>query len=399
MVIFKGKRLNSEWIKGEVPNVLYGMSERGWTDQELFFYWMTELFLVQIPPARPVMLLVDGHSSHYEPDTIKAAAEHGVVIFCFPPHCTHVAQPLDVNFFHPLKVYWSEACHTFMQENPGCVVTKYNFSKLFSKAWYKAIQPQNLIAGFSKCGICPYNSEAVKMDPDGEVEVVKADTVRDSSGVNLNNGRENGEASCMSSSFSPEQVTLFNLHYENGYDLFVDSDYVSWLLETHPEDVPADLTAGVSDPFQPFDDQTSANDMFDFTMDSSAFDLPEWYVDERVQEVTLLGDPENEDSTSFSIISDIVKQSTLSSETPLTTVSNQPEKDTVLKIATPKSPTTSACCASTEVTGTPSTNSALSKCSGPSILPALTTSSISSDTIDTSCGKQGFFLIRSCTYA
>ena len=67
----------------------------------------------QIPPACPVMLIVDDHLSHYKPDIIKAAVEHGVVIFCLSPHCTHVAQPLDVSFFHPLKVhmhvYWSEA--------------------------------------------------------------------------------------------------------------------------------------------------------------------------------------------------------------------------------------------------------------------------------------------------
>ena len=124
MVIFEGKRLNCEWIKGEVPNTLYGMSEQGWTDQEFLFYWMTELFLEYIPPACPVMLLLDGHSSHYEPDTTKAAAEHGVMIFCLPPHSTHVAQPLDVSFFCLLKAYWYEACHTFMQENPGCVITK-----------------------------------------------------------------------------------------------------------------------------------------------------------------------------------------------------------------------------------------------------------------------------------
>ena len=37
MVIFEGKRLNFEWIKSEVPNTQYGMSERGWTDQKLFF--------------------------------------------------------------------------------------------------------------------------------------------------------------------------------------------------------------------------------------------------------------------------------------------------------------------------------------------------------------------------
>ena len=83
MVVFEGKWLNAEWIKGDVPDTLYGMSDQGWTDQELFFFYrMTELFLEQIPPARPVLLLVDGHSSHYEPDTTKAAAEQGVVIFC-----------------------------------------------------------------------------------------------------------------------------------------------------------------------------------------------------------------------------------------------------------------------------------------------------------------------------
>ena len=35
MIIFEGQRFNSEWSKGEVPGMLYGMS--GWTDQGLFF--------------------------------------------------------------------------------------------------------------------------------------------------------------------------------------------------------------------------------------------------------------------------------------------------------------------------------------------------------------------------
>ena len=49
MVIFEGKRLNAEWTKGEVPCTLYGMSDKGWTDMELFSYWMKDLFLL---PAR-----------------------------------------------------------------------------------------------------------------------------------------------------------------------------------------------------------------------------------------------------------------------------------------------------------------------------------------------------------
>ena len=105
MVIFDGQRFNPEWSQGEIPNTLYGMSQKGWTDQELFSYWMTDLFVKNIPPARPVMLLVDGHSSHYEPDTIRLAAQAGIVMLCLLPHTTHVTQPLDVSFFRPLKVY------------------------------------------------------------------------------------------------------------------------------------------------------------------------------------------------------------------------------------------------------------------------------------------------------
>ena len=65
MVIFEGKRLNPEWTKGEVPDTLYGMSDKGWTDMELFSYWISDLFIAHIPPARPIILLLDGHSSHY----------------------------------------------------------------------------------------------------------------------------------------------------------------------------------------------------------------------------------------------------------------------------------------------------------------------------------------------
>ena len=40
MIIFEGKYLNHEWTIGEVPGTIYGMSEKGWTDQELFMLWL-----------------------------------------------------------------------------------------------------------------------------------------------------------------------------------------------------------------------------------------------------------------------------------------------------------------------------------------------------------------------
>ena len=127
MVIFKGERFNHEWSVGEVPDTLYGMSENGWIDQELFFYWFGNIFLKRIPSQRPVILLCDGHSSHYSPEVITRAATHGVVLFCIPPNTTHVAQPLDVSFFGPLKHHWNFVCHQFLSENPGASITKLAF--------------------------------------------------------------------------------------------------------------------------------------------------------------------------------------------------------------------------------------------------------------------------------
>ena len=150
MVIFKGECLNYEWTKGEIPNTIYGMSPQGWIDHELFAEWLLKLFVKNIPQTRPVLLLLDGHSSHYTPEAVKIAAENEIVLFCLPPNTTHVAQPLDVSFFGPLKKHWSNVCHTYMVENPGKVVTKFQFSSLLNKAWFQSIKPETIKSGFRK---------------------------------------------------------------------------------------------------------------------------------------------------------------------------------------------------------------------------------------------------------
>ena len=119
-----------------------------------------------IPPARPVILLLDGHSSHYNPEAIAIAAEEKIIIFCLPPHTTHVAQPLDVSFFGPLKQHWEKVCNDYMSDNPGRAVTKFQFSALFSQAWFQTINPATIISGFRKVGVCPFNATAIKLYTD-----------------------------------------------------------------------------------------------------------------------------------------------------------------------------------------------------------------------------------------
>jgi len=124
-VIFDAKRLNMEWRKDEVVGTAYGLSIKCWVDSELFRGWLSEHFLAHAIGAQPLLLLLDGQSSHYQPELITHAKEFGVIIFCLPPHTTHESQPLDASVFKSLKQHWQHACHNFIQSNPSLAITKY----------------------------------------------------------------------------------------------------------------------------------------------------------------------------------------------------------------------------------------------------------------------------------
>ena len=84
------KTLNPEFTTGEILRTLYGLSQKG---QDLFSSW----FHNSIPSVRPLLLLMDGHSSHYCPSVIREAA----------------------------KMFF--VCHLFYSKNPGRVITRYDF--------------------------------------------------------------------------------------------------------------------------------------------------------------------------------------------------------------------------------------------------------------------------------
>ena len=100
LVIFSRKPLSPALTIGEVPCM--GFSDTGWMDSEIFLNWFTHHFLIHAPSSRPLLLL-DGHSTHYNPEFIRRAAYEQVIVFCFPPNMTHLTQPLDKGVFSPLR--------------------------------------------------------------------------------------------------------------------------------------------------------------------------------------------------------------------------------------------------------------------------------------------------------
>ena len=116
MVIFDRQTFPIQLATGEIPGTIYGFSQSGWIDQDLFDKWFEKHFLLYAAATRPLLLLIDGHSSHYHPGTIRKADENKVVIFVLPPNTT---QPLDKGCFGRLKSKWSEVCHKYTVKNPG----------------------------------------------------------------------------------------------------------------------------------------------------------------------------------------------------------------------------------------------------------------------------------------
>jgi hypothetical protein len=224
-VIWDAKSMNKEWSVGEVPGTTYGLSSKGWVDSELFRGWMVDHFIPLAVAGRPLLLMLDGHSSHYQPDLVRFAKEHEIILFCLPPHTTHESQPLDTTVFGPLKQHWRNACHDFMQANPGRVITKYDFSALLNKAWMKTMTPANICSGFKKCGIYPYDRTAIKCGIAPQ---------------NLKSPDESSKTTESGIAFTEEEEKLYQTRYEEGYNLF-DEKYVKWLEQNHPSNIPADF--------------------------------------------------------------------------------------------------------------------------------------------------------------
>ena len=234
-VIFDRKFVKPSMAEGEVPGTAYGTSSNGWVDSKLFELWFKHHFLMYAPPARPLLLLLDGHSSHYQPGIIRKAADEEVIIFCLPPHTTHRTQPLDNGCFGPLKRAWREECQKYCSDNPGRVVTRIQFSLLFNRAWKEAITMDNLVSGFRFCGVYPFNRDAQR--PKSPSENFNPSSLAEKTGLKyipLYSPARPSRESPSTPKFSVDDVLEYQHRFEEGYNV-PNAHYEAWLSMYHPD--------------------------------------------------------------------------------------------------------------------------------------------------------------------
>ncbi|KAJ8877763.1 hypothetical protein PR048_022218 [Dryococelus australis] len=140
--------------------VLFACQKNGWVNTDLFLE-LFNYYLVNIPPQRPVILLLDSHANHLSPQILELADKNDVHIGTLPSHTMHLLQPLDVGLYKPLKSNWKKELDAFMHSHPGEKPNRVDFSSLLTTAWLSTFIPQTIINSFRKTGIFPIDRCAI----------------------------------------------------------------------------------------------------------------------------------------------------------------------------------------------------------------------------------------------
>ena len=152
-VLFPGKNFNPEYAYQLPRDGFIGFSPTGWITTEQFYGWIANHFIVNIPAIRPVVLLIDGHSSHIDYHTSKLCKDNDVHLFRLPPHISHAIQPCDKYFFANFKKNWTNEVADFTVANPGMQITKKTFGGIFSEAYRKTCSVKVVQDSFEATGI------------------------------------------------------------------------------------------------------------------------------------------------------------------------------------------------------------------------------------------------------
>ncbi len=134
-IIVPGKLHIESWYEDLEPDALLIVNENGYTNDEIAIQYLLHFIQYSaeyITPDEPRLLLFDGYDSHKTEQFITMAEEYNIILCTFPPHATHLLQPLDVKVFQQCKHFHQKAIdravrgfdfeyklRTFLSDLPG----------------------------------------------------------------------------------------------------------------------------------------------------------------------------------------------------------------------------------------------------------------------------------------
>ena len=137
---------------------------------------------------------------------------------------------------------------------------RFTSMQFFSKVWSKAVTSSNVVAGFRKAGIHPFNDKSIAIPVNDEavshhiaesygrepskemMNLPSTQTIDDRDMGGSIEVTSYGETETTENSFTPAEVQLYQHRIEEGYDVLTDQRYVQWVKLNHPALLPASLS-------------------------------------------------------------------------------------------------------------------------------------------------------------
>ena len=139
----------------------WGLSPKGWTDNQLGFDWLKYHFLKYAGSLdEHKILILDGHDSHVSAAFQHLAPESKLHLYLLPAHASGLLQPLDCGPFPTLANAYSKELKKHCASGYSTIDRK-TFATIYAKARSQAFTKRNIRAGWSATGIYPREIDKV----------------------------------------------------------------------------------------------------------------------------------------------------------------------------------------------------------------------------------------------
>jgi hypothetical protein len=159
--------LQDSWLQAFEPSnrVYFSSSSSGWTNNDIGLVWLKQVFDRSTKAKAQLsyrLLILDGHGSHLTKEYINHCDQNRILLMIYPPHSTHMLQPLDVVMFKPLSSAYSGEVAAFMERCQGLTsMSKRDFYPMFMTVWKALFKEDTILKAFEATGLSPFEPEVI----------------------------------------------------------------------------------------------------------------------------------------------------------------------------------------------------------------------------------------------
>lgn len=191
-IIYPYKSVPQDVVKSVPSSWGIAKSDNGWMTSVVFRDYIRNVlnpYLDQKQIKKPVLFIIDGHSSHINLETSKMCREMGIILIALYPNVTRIMQPADVSAFKPLKNGWPKAVARFRKEDPLRSITLKNFAIILQDCLRYSLTVATIINGFRASALYPWDCNAIdfsKCMATPAVKELRNDTFVEDKSINEN---------------------------------------------------------------------------------------------------------------------------------------------------------------------------------------------------------------------